>query len=110
MIDYLTQPEQMRERAAVMGQFPTRAGLFDGPGLAKDLPISRHVARRIIEYAVPRPVTPVYTQLSEILQIQLHRALTRQAEPAEALARAQTDMQRLLDRAGLGRGVQAAQR
>ena len=45
-------------------------------------------ARRapIIEAAVPRPVTPVYTQLSEILQIQLHRALSRQAEPAAALA------------------------
>ena len=110
VIDYLTQPEQMRERAAVMGQFPTRAGLYDGPGLAKDLPIAPDTARRIIEYAVPRPVTPVYTQLSEILQIQLHRALTRQAEPAEALARAQTEMQRLLDRSGLGRGVQAAQR
>ena len=53
---------------------------------------------------MPRPVTPVYTQLSEILQIQLHRALSLQAEPRDALIRAAAEMQALLDRAGLGRG------
>jgi multiple sugar transport system substrate-binding protein len=58
--------------------------------------------RRIIDHAAPRPVTPVYTQLSEILQIQLHRALTRQTSPAAALAQAQKEMQQVLDRAGLG--------
>jgi hypothetical protein len=52
-------------------------------------------------------VTPAYTQLSEILQIQLHRALSGQAEPAEALARAASQMQALLDRVGLGRGAVA---
>jgi hypothetical protein len=50
----------------------------------------------------------VYNQLSEMLQIQLHRALTRQSEPASALARAQAEMQHLLDRAGLGAGAPVA--
>ena len=40
----------------------------------------------------------------------LVRALTRQATPAAALAQAQTDMQRLLDRVGLGSGAATAQR
>ena len=57
---------------------------------------------RIIERAVPRPVTPVYTELSEILQIALHRALTGQQAPREALVGAAAEMQQLLDRAGLG--------
>jgi hypothetical protein len=52
----------------------------------------------------------VYTQLSEILQIDLHRALTRQAEPAAALAHAAGEMQRLLDKAGLGEGGMVAGR
>ncbi|MEO8090233.1 MAG: ABC transporter substrate-binding protein [Gemmatimonadales bacterium] len=110
VIDYLTQPEQMRERAAVVGQFPTRTALYDDPQLASGLAIPPAMVRRIIEYAVPRPVTPIYTQLSEILQINLHRALTRQAEPAAALARAQTEMQRVLNRAGLGTGEPVARR
>jgi multiple sugar transport system substrate-binding protein len=110
VIDYLTRPEQMRERARVVGQFPTRAGVYDDPELASGLAIPTATVRRIVEQAVPRPVSPVYTQLSEILQIQLHRALTRQAEPGAALARAQAEMQRVLDRAGLGQGGPVARR
>jgi multiple sugar transport system substrate-binding protein len=104
VIDYLTRPEQMLERARVVGQFPTRIAVFGNPALAEALPIPPARAREIVEAAVPRPVTPVYTQLSEILQIQLHRALSRQAEPAAALSRAASEMQTLLDRVGLGRG------
>jgi multiple sugar transport system substrate-binding protein len=107
VIDYLTRPEQMLERAQVVGQFPTRIAVYDDPALADALEIPPAQARRIIEAAVPRPVTPVYTQLSEILQIQLHRALSRQAAPEAALARAAEEMQELLDRAGLGRGAVA---
>lgn len=109
VMDYLTQPEQMRERARVAGQFPPRMGLYDD-GLTADLGIPSATARRVIEYAVPRPVTPVYNQLSEILQIHLHRALTRQTTPAAALARAQRDMQVVLDRVGLGTGATTARR
>ncbi|HKH83984.1 MAG TPA: ABC transporter substrate-binding protein, partial [Gemmatimonadales bacterium] len=110
VIDFLTQPEQMRERARVVGQFPTRSAVYDDPELASGLAIQPTMIRRIIEYGVPRPVSPIYTQLSEILQIHLHRALTRQTEPAAALASAQTEMQRLLNRAGLGTGEPVARR
>ncbi|HET8835978.1 MAG TPA: ABC transporter substrate-binding protein [Gemmatimonadales bacterium] len=104
VIEYLTRPEQMLERARGVGQFPTRPAMYDDPTLARALAIPPAQARAIIEHAVPRPVTPVYTQLSDILQIYLHRALTRQLEPAPALAQAGKEMQALLDRVGLGEG------
>jgi multiple sugar transport system substrate-binding protein len=110
VIEFLTRPEQMLERAQVVGQFPTRVGVYADPRLARVLSIPPAEAKRVIQYAVPRPVTPVYTQLSEILQIYLHRALTRQLEPAAALARAQAEMQKLLDRVGLGAGARVARR
>jgi ABC-type glycerol-3-phosphate transport system substrate-binding protein len=110
LVEYLTRPEQMLERARVVGQFPTRPALYDDSRLARALEVPVLEARAVIERAVPRPVTPVYTQLSEILQVQLHRALTRQIEPGPALVRAAKAMQELLDRAGLGEGAGVAAR
>jgi multiple sugar transport system substrate-binding protein len=110
VVEYLTQPPQMLERAAGVGEFPTRPAMYDDPALARALPLPPAEARAVIARAVPRPVTPVYTQLSEILQIDLHRALTRQQEPAAALAHAAKEMQALLDRSGLGQGANVAGR
>jgi hypothetical protein len=47
----------------------------------------------------------VYTQLSDILQVWVHRALTRQVEPRAALGRAADEMRRLLARVGLVQDV-----
>jgi multiple sugar transport system substrate-binding protein len=93
-----------------VGEYPSRTSLYQGDLLKGELNVPPEVARRVIEYAVPRPVTPVYNQISEILQIQLHRALTRQASPRAALNQAATDMQKLLDRVGLGAGATTARR
>lgn len=104
VIEYLTRPEQMLERASIVGQYPTRPALYVGTALVEALAAPPEDVRRIIESAEPRPVTPVYTQLSEILQIRLHRALTGQQEPAEALADAAREMRALLAEVGLGPG------
>jgi multiple sugar transport system substrate-binding protein len=102
LVDYLLQPEQMIERARIAGQFPTRPALYETRALADALTIPLADALNVIERAVPRPITPVYTQLSEILQIALHRALTRQQEPRAALAEAAEGMRMLLAKVKLG--------
>jgi multiple sugar transport system substrate-binding protein len=102
LIDYLLQPGQMIERARIAGQFPTRPALYETRALADALTIPLADALNVIERAVPRPITPVYTQLSEILQIALHRALTRQQEPRAALTEAATGMRALLAKVKLG--------
>ena len=101
LIDYLLQPAQMIERARLAGQFPPRPALYDSNALAAALDMRPADARRIIERAVPRPVTPVYTELSQILQVALHRALTRQQDPRPALQDAARSMRRLLARVKL---------
>jgi multiple sugar transport system substrate-binding protein len=98
LVDFLTRPEQMKERARVAGQYPTRHALYDED---LGLPITSAEARRIIEGATPRPVTPVYTELSQILQVWLHRALSEQVTPPAALEAAAAEMTGLLERAGL---------
>ena len=101
LLEYLTAPEQMLERAAAVGQYPTRPALYDDPRLAASLAIPVAQAREIINSATPRPVTPIYTQLSEILQIQLHRALVRQTSPEEALQAAAREMNEVIERTGI---------
>ena len=97
LLAFLTAPEQMLERAR-LGGYPTRPALYDDPRLSGAIPIPVAVARSIVEHATPRPATPIYSQLSELLQIQLHRALTGQAAPSDALTRAAREMNALVER------------
>jgi multiple sugar transport system substrate-binding protein len=101
LIEYLLQPAQMLERARIAGQLPPRPALYESSALASVLEFPPADARRVIERAVPRPVTPLYSELSQILQVSLHRALTRQQDPAAALRDAAASMRRLLARARL---------
>jgi multiple sugar transport system substrate-binding protein len=101
LVRFLTEPEQMLERARVAAQFPPRRSLYDGDALASALPVAPDEARRLLDAAVARPVTPVYTELSELLQVQVHRALSGQAPPDTALRAAAGDMRALLARSGL---------
>jgi len=100
LVAHLTSPEQMLERAALAGEYPARPALYERGDLATlGAPPDR--IRGIIEHAVPRPVTPVYAELSELFQVYLHRALTRQQQPAAALHDAAGAMNQVLARAGL---------
>lgn len=101
LIAYLTAPEQMLERARIAGQYPARRSVFDDPRLGEALGPSPGAVARIVEAARPRPVTPLYSQLSEILQIHLHRALAGQVSPEPALAAAAREMEEVLERSGL---------
>ncbi|MGH7719228.1 MAG: hypothetical protein ACREON_10330, partial [Gemmatimonadaceae bacterium] len=98
LIAYLTAPEQMLERAEVVGQYPTRPALYDEPRLARALAVPVSQVRAAVSSATPRPVIPIYTQLSELLQIQLHRALVRQTSPEEALREAAAGMRAVIEK------------
>lgn len=101
LLDYLTAPEQMLERAEVAGQLPPRPSLFDDPRLEAAIAVPADRAREILESARPRPVTPIYSQLSELLQIELHRALVGQKSPAVALADAARRIRETIEESGV---------
>jgi multiple sugar transport system substrate-binding protein len=101
LIAFLMRPEQMLERARVAGQFPTRPALYETEALGRVLAMPPAEAKRVIERATPRPVTPVYSELSQILQVHLHRALAGQETPDAALRAAAVEVRALLERTGL---------
>ena len=91
----------MLERARLTAQLPARRSAYETAELADVLPVPAGDIRRLLDAAVPRPVTPVYSELSEILQIRLHRALSGQQHPAMALQEAAREIRELLSRSGL---------
>jgi multiple sugar transport system substrate-binding protein len=101
LVQFITAPEQQLERAVAIGEFPTRRAVYDEPSLRAALAIPADDARRAVESATPRPVTPLYTQLSEILQIQLHRALAGQIDSPQALRAAAREMNAVIEKTGL---------
>jgi multiple sugar transport system substrate-binding protein len=101
LIAFLLEPAQMLERAQLAGQLPPRPALYDEPALSEALGLPAGGARRIVDAATPRPVTPVYSELSAILQVALHRVLAGQDEPRPALDRAAQQMRALLARVKL---------
>jgi multiple sugar transport system substrate-binding protein len=104
VVEFLLEPEQMLERARIVGQYPSRLSVYDGAALEQALGVRPADVRAIIDRAAPRPATPVYSELSEVLQIYLHRALTRQISPREALRAAAAGMRAVLERSGLKDG------
>jgi multiple sugar transport system substrate-binding protein len=101
LVRFLTAPEQMLERARLANQLPARRSLYDTADLAQALPIPIEQVNHLLEAAVARPVTPVYSELSEILQVRLHRALSGQQSPEDALQDAAREIRTLLTRTGL---------
>ena len=102
LIEYLTAPEQMLERAELSGQLPARRSLYDTPRLGAALSASPDKFRVIIEHAVARPQTPLYTELSQILQIRMHQALTDQLSSGKAISLAAAEMRTVMARSDRG--------
>jgi multiple sugar transport system substrate-binding protein len=106
VIEYLTRPAQMLDRAVQVGQYPPRRSLYqEGSALRGRMAIPLVAIRRVIERARSRPVTPVYSELSGLLQVRLHEGLTGQRDPGEPLSLAAREMRELLARKGLGSEV-----
>ncbi len=103
LIAFLTAPEQMLERAVATGQYPPRLSLYGRPELDRALGTDSTVIRDIVASAVARPSSPVYSEISEALQIELHRALTGGTPARESLLRAERRIDSILERSGLAR-------
>ncbi len=93
--------EAMQKRIAVeIGKAPTRMSLYKDRDVLAAVPHLKTL-QQIFEQAVPRPVTPVYTPLSNILQRYFSSVLT--LPDADLLRRsgsAARDMNRVLDLLG----------
>lgn len=52
----------------------------------------------IVQNALPRPVSPVYPDISQAIQLRVHQALTKQASPSAALSSLASDLQTIVNK------------
>jgi multiple sugar transport system substrate-binding protein len=86
---HLSSREASVEMAIAYGRSPARRDAYDDPRLIKEAPLVAAL-RPAFERARPRPVTPYYMMLSDILQGEFSAAITGVRTPEEALGRAQS--------------------
>jgi multiple sugar transport system substrate-binding protein len=83
---FLAGPEVQKLMATTAGRAPARKALYDDPEVLAAQP---HLARlkEVFLTAHPRPRTPVYPAVSQLLQVYFSRALAEPGEPLEPMAR-----------------------
>lgn len=98
-IRFLTSPEAQRERFRNQGYTPTDRSLFRDPEMLELSPILPDL-EQALTHAVPRPPTPLYAQLSDVLQRQLSGVLTDDLAVDQAMNKAQINSMTIVEAAG----------
>lgn len=95
LVAFLTSEASQKALALGLGYNPPRRALFDDPDLLAAQPALAKL-RDVFETARPRPVTPYYAMISQILQPELSAALVGIKTPEAALAAAARQTEHLL--------------
>jgi trehalose/maltose transport system substrate-binding protein len=96
-VRFMTSSEAQKELALAYGLNPARRSLYDDPELLARQP---HLAqlRTIFDRARPRPVTPQYVRISQVLQSEFSAVVAGLKKPDDALAAAQRQVEAIIKR------------
>jgi multiple sugar transport system substrate-binding protein len=95
-IEYATEPEQQKIMATEASLPPTVTEVYDDPAVKKAMPFAAEL-RDAIDQAQPRPVSPVYPQISEAIFNNVFAALQGDMSPDEAASKMNEDIQGALE-------------
>ena len=87
-----------QKQLAIKGSFtPALKSVYDDADVKAKQPLFTKLAP-ILQNSLPRPVSPVYPDLSNIIQTHIHQALTKTVSPADALSALQSQLQALVSK------------
>jgi multiple sugar transport system substrate-binding protein len=87
-----------QKQLAIKGSFtPALKSVYDDADVKAKQPLFTKL-QPILQNSLPRPVSPVYPDLSNIIQTHVHQALTKQVSPPEALSALQSELQTLVSK------------
>jgi len=96
-IAFMTHAAQQRTNAIIAGRLPTIEKLYHDPLVLKANPHYQTLLP-LISNARPRPISKVYSALSEVMQQYFHKVLTRQLNATTALKEATQTLQQIKER------------
>ena len=95
LTDFLTSEEAITRDAADYSLAPVLESVYDDPAVQKAMPFAAELKQAIAQ-AKSRPVSPVYTQISQAIYKNVNAALSGQSSPEEALKTGQSEMEKAL--------------
>jgi multiple sugar transport system substrate-binding protein len=93
---FATEPAQQALMATEASLPPTLTETYDDPAVKKAMPFAAEL-RDAIGQAKPRPVSPVYPQISEAIFNNVYDALQGKASPDEAASKMNEEIQKALE-------------
>jgi len=93
--DFWTSPETIRRNAADHALPPVLTATYDEPSVKKAIPYAAEL-KEAVEAASPRPVSPVYPQISQAVSENVNAALSGEVSPEEALKKGQAEIEQAL--------------
>jgi multiple sugar transport system substrate-binding protein len=96
LIQFLTSPAAMKRDAVEYSLAPALRQTYDDRDVRRALPFAAEL-ERAVQQAEPRPVTPVYPQVSQAIYENVYRALTGKTTPENALRQADREIEQALD-------------
>ncbi len=96
-VKFIAGTEGQKIFAVEGASLPTLLPLYEDADVLEANPMFADNMAQAMSDAVKRPVTPIYTEISEIIQIETTNVLLGSTTPADAAANMQTQMQEAID-------------
>jgi len=96
LVKYLSRYESQKHVVLTMGFKPSRLDVYEDPEVLSEQPFLIGL-KKVLLKAKPRPVTPYYLMISQVLQSEFSAAISDVKSPEDALADAERQINRILE-------------
>jgi multiple sugar transport system substrate-binding protein len=97
-VQFMTAPEQQKFYALGGSYLPTLTALYDDPEIKENVPTVR-LGAEALKNTVPRPVSPVYSDMSLKMAEEFNGVLGGDTQPQQAISTLQSELQKIADQA-----------
>jgi multiple sugar transport system substrate-binding protein len=95
LIDYMTSPAVMKSNAVTYSKSPVLGATYEDAAVQKALPFAPQL-KQAVEQAKSRPVSPVYSLISQAIYKNVNAALSGGTSPADAMKAADSEITKAL--------------